>query len=136
MCGSVRAYTRNAKSLCPRHHSAEPWNWRLTGAGLNCPSLRCRSAHQFRTLAPTVPVLPQRLFPVSCSGEAARLRCPRAGVVTARGLRSRWGVCRPKACFSVGLPLMFLWLPNNQFRRPGRASWQAVALCRGINRRL
>jgi hypothetical protein len=33
-------------------------------------------------------------------------------------------------------PLMFLWLSNNQFRRPGWASWQAVALCRGINRRL
>jgi hypothetical protein len=100
-CGSVQAYTRNAKSLCPRHHSAEPWDWRLTGGGLNCPSLRCRSAHQFRTLAPTVPIFAPTVVPGDLF-RRSRVFAVLDGVVTARGLRCL-GVCRPQACFSVGL---------------------------------
>jgi hypothetical protein len=136
---------------------------------LNRPSLCCRAAHHFLTLAPRF--ASTRSFPTIVPADLFR-RCRvfalEAGVVTARGCATAAGACR-RARFRVSLQQLMpstmprrlgalgkrdrpklsgatamerapavdvLMVAEHQFRRPGKASWQAVALCRGINRRL
>jgi len=79
---TVQPHARKPKSVCPQSRPAEPWHWRLTSAWLNWPSLCCRAAHQFRTLAPRFASTRScpTIAPATCSGRLVPAKpCLRSG---------------------------------------------------------